>query len=137
MTYHSVMNPKASATPANATNEPLGERARGLANDAGKELLERANDSGARGLGTMGKKLDEAADYVRDRGPETAGRLNVDARHVDRVAEGIHGAADYLQSRDPKSMASDLDAAIQKHPYRALMIGAAVGYTLGRIFGRD
>lgn len=131
------MNSKVSATPAPPANEPLGERAKGLANDAGKELLDRANESGARGLGSMGKKLDEAADYVRERGPETAGRLNVDTRHVDRVAEGIHGAADYLQSRDPKSMFSDLDEAIQKHPYRALMVGAAVGYTLGRIFGHD
>jgi ElaB/YqjD/DUF883 family membrane-anchored ribosome-binding protein len=131
------MNEKGSATTPTATDERLGERARDLANDAGKQLLERANESGARGLGSVGKKLDEAADYVKQRGPDTANRLHVDESHVDRVAEGIHGAADYLQSRDPKTMLSDLDRAIQKHPYRALMIGAAVGYTLGRIFGRD
>lgn len=131
------MTDKAAATAPNATDERLGERARDLANDAGKELLEKANESGARGLGTVGKKLDEAADYVRDRAPDTATKLHVDAKHVDRMAESIHGAADYLQSKDPKSMLSDLDRAIQKHPYRALMVGAAVGYTLGRIFGRD
>lgn len=137
MAYHGVMNEKASATTPTASDERLGERARDLANDAGKQLLERANESGARGLGSMGKKLDEAADYVRERAPDTASRLHVDESRVDSVAEGIHGAADYLQSSDPKTMLSDLDRAIQKHPYRALMVGAAVGYTLGRIFGRD
>lgn len=126
-----------TAPPVGPNDAPLGERARQLANDASREFLDRANESGAKGLGSVGKKLDEAARYVRSHGPETAERLHVDARHVDQVADGIHGAADYLQSKDPRSMLGDLDRSIQKHPYRALMIGTAVGYVVGRLFRRD
>lgn len=123
--------------PPAETDEPLEDRARRLAGDAGNELLDRANETGARGFRSMGQKLDEAADYVRTRGPEAARRLHVDDEHVDRVAGSMHGAADYLRSHDPRSVLGDVDRAIQKHPYRALMVGAVVGYAIGRLFRRD
>jgi len=120
-----------------ARDAELGDRARHLAEDAGKQFMDRANESGAKGFESMGKRLDEAADYVRSRGSETARRVHVDEEHARRVADGMHGAAEYLRSNDPRSMLTDLDRAIQKHPYRALVVGAAIGYAVGRLLRRD
>ncbi len=115
----------------------LKHRARSLAQDASKELLDKANESGSKGFTKMGSKLDEAADYLRDRAPEAASKLHIDSRHVDAVADKMHTAAGYLQQRDPRSVLGDLDRSIQQHPYRALLIGAGLGYVLGRLFRRD
>lgn len=115
----------------------LGERARSLATDASRTLADRANEGGAKTMSSLGKKLDDAADYVRDRAADAAERVHVDPKHADVVADRIHGAASYLQDRDPKSVLMDVDESIQRHPYRALAVGAAVGYLVGRFLRRD
>ncbi|MGF1510124.1 MAG: hypothetical protein ACFB9M_11555 [Myxococcota bacterium] len=114
----------------------IGHRARDLAGEAGRKLADRVNEQADRGMKNLGRKLDEAADYVRDRGAEAADKVHVDARHVDALADRIHGAASYLQERDARSAVADIDRSIQKHPYKALMIGAAAGYLIGRFFRR-
>jgi ElaB/YqjD/DUF883 family membrane-anchored ribosome-binding protein len=119
-----------------ASPAPLGDRAKDLASEAGRNIAEKVNEQADKGMKSLGKKLDEAADYVRDRGADAADRAHIDARHVDNIADRIHGAASYLQDRDPRSALSDLDQSIQKHPYRALLVGAAVGYVVGRFFRR-
>lgn len=117
--------------------EHLGERAKHLAAEAGRELLDKANTTGKQGLRSMGRKLDHAADYIRDRAPEAASKFHVEGRHVEAVADRIEGAASYLKERDPKSLLADIDASIQKHPYRALAVGAAVGWIIGRLSRRS
>jgi len=117
--------------------EALGPRAKALAGDASKQFMDKANERGAEGMSSVGRKLGEAAEYVRSRGADAAERVHVDPKHADSMADRIHGAASYLQDRDPKSAFGDLDEAVQKHPYRALAAGAVLGYLVGRYFRRD
>jgi len=130
--YLKVMTQNHDASP-----EALAERARSLASDAGREFLERANTEGARGFTAVGRSMDDAARYVRSHGVQAAERFEIDPGHVDGVANSIEGAAEYMQTSDPKRLFSDVDRAVQRHPYRALAIGAAVGYVVGRLFSRD
>jgi ElaB/YqjD/DUF883 family membrane-anchored ribosome-binding protein len=117
--------------------EAIGPRAKALAGDATKQFVDKANERGAEGMSSVGRRLDEAAEYVRSRGADAAERIQVDPKHADSMADRIHGAASYLQDRDPKSAFGDFDDAIQRHPYRALAAGAAIGYLVGRFFRRD
>ena len=119
--------------------EELGARAQTVAKDAGRELLERVNETGARGLNALGEGLDQAAELMARRAREAAseGRLPVPPEQLDAVTDSLHGAARYLKETDPKGVLGDIDAAIQAHPYRALAVGAAVGGLVGRLMSRD
>ncbi|MEM1025042.1 MAG: hypothetical protein AAGD10_08150 [Myxococcota bacterium] len=123
--------------PTRPEEEAIGPRAKALAGDATKQFVDKANERGAEGMSSVGRKLGEAAEYVRSRGADAAERMNVDPKHADSMADQLHGAASYLQDRDPKSAFGDLDEAIQRHPYRALAAGAVFGYLIGRYLRRD
>ncbi len=119
---------------------PLGERAKELATDAGREVLEEANRTGQRGMHAMGEKLERAADFVEAKGKRVVSDAVVPGLkrdHVEAVSGGIQTAADYLREKDPKSMLVDVDGAIQRHPYRAMAIGFGVGWVIGRLFRSD
>ncbi|MFO0728431.1 MAG: hypothetical protein U1E65_31940 [Myxococcota bacterium] len=129
-----------SNTLAGPAERPLGERAKELAADAGREVLEEANRRGKTGMSAMGKKLEEAADYVDSTGKRAVHDGNVPGlkrEHVEAVAGGMQHAADYLREKDPKSLLQDIDQGIQKHPYRAMAIGFGVGWLVGRLFRGD
>ncbi len=113
----------------------IPDRARDLAGDVGREVLERANAQGQRGMRAMGEGLERAANYVGANvgaAVADADMPGVRREHVDAVADGLHSASRYLREKDPSSLLTDVDGAIRKHPYRAMAIGLGVGYLVGR-----
>lgn len=129
-----------AATVDRTSDRAIPERARELAGDVGREVLERANAQGQRGMRAMGESLERAANYVG----ANVGAAVADAEvpgvrreHVDAVADGLHSASRYLREKDPSSLVSDVDGAIRRHPYRAMAIGLGVGYLVGRWMRSD
>lgn len=115
-----------------AAQSDLKERASDLARDASSEFADRANTAGKKGMSSLGSKIDDAAEALQERAPE-----NIPAERVTAVTDRMHGAANYLRETDPKGVLTDIDAAIQRHPYRAIAVGAAVGWVIGRLMSRD
>ena len=50
----------------------------------------------------------------------------------DRLGE----AADYIRSRDVKSMAGELQAWVRKNPGPSLLVAAVIGFAAGRAISR-
>lgn len=116
------------------SDNELKTRASTLAKDASNELVNRANETGSRGMSSLGDKIDEAAAKLE---AKAAGQDTVPPEKVAVVSERLHEAASYLRDSDPKGMLTDLDGAIQRHPYRAMAVGAAIGWVFGRLMSRD
>ena len=93
-----------------------------------RQVGERLDAIGARGLGRMGEALVGAGDAIVDR----AG----DHRAGQTLAEPLRRAGSYVGQATPSSALADLDRAIERHPYRSLAIGIAAGWALGRLTRR-
>lgn len=118
----------------------IPEKAKELVSDVGREVLQRANQQGQRGMQAVGDQLERAANFVgANVGPAVANVEvpGVKREHVDAVADGLHSAAAYLRDTDPSSLLTDVDHAIQRHPYRAMAIGLGIGYLVGRWMRSD
>ena len=112
---------------------PNGEEA--AAPDVGHGMRERARELGgrldalgARGFERVASVLEQAGDMVEERGKDTAG--------VDAVVEPLRRAGRYVGEKTPSSALTDLDRAIERHPYRALAVGLSVGWAIGRLTRR-
>ena len=108
---------------------------RGRIAGAGRGLAEQATRHAQRGIQAIGEGLDRAADYV-EREAERRSVPGVKPEQVAAVAGELHNAAGYLQSAPPGQMLSDLDAAVRRHPYRAVAIGLGLGWVIGRLSRR-
>ncbi len=106
----------------------LKERSKALAQDAVGELLDRANDVGAKTMSAVGHGLGDLARRIE-------GEVQPNEKGA-KVAQSITDAARYLEERDPKSALVDLDHAIQAHPYRAIAVCLGVGWLVGRMARR-
>ena len=56
---------------------------------------------------------------------------------VERASDRLGEAADYIRSRDVKSMAGDLQAWVRKNPGPSLLVAAVVGFAAGRAISRS
>ena len=54
----------------------------------------------------------------------------------ERASDRLGEAADYVRSRDVKSMASDLQAWVRKNPGPSLLVAAVIGFAAGRAISR-
>jgi len=118
----------------------LADRAKDLAADAGREVLARANEQGARGMSKLGDQLERAADFVNTNVGQSVEKAEIPVlrrEHVEKVAGGIRDAAGYLRDADPATLIEDVDTAIRRHPYRAMFIGLGLGYVVGRLMRSD
>ena len=118
-----------------ATPEELKAQASELARDATKILAQEANTIGKRGMEVAAVKVNEAADYVADKGQEVATdeRYPVQQAQVDSVTDGMRKTATYLERQDPSGVVADVDGLIREHPYKAIAAGLVVGWIIGRI----
>lgn len=91
-----------------------------------------AERAGDRGLDALGRGAHAVADGIRRKGRE----MDVDHAQLDAVARPIDAAGHYLTSNDPGKVATDIDVAVRKHPYRSMLIGAAAGWLFGRFISR-
>ncbi len=119
---------------SNTTPDELKSRASDLAKDTSSHLANRANQTGARGMTSLADSIDRAAQRLDDSAAE---QDKIPADKVAVVSERMHGAANYLREKDPRGMLSDVDGAIQRHPYRAMAAGLAIGWVVGRLMSRD
>ncbi|WP_447984468.1 hypothetical protein [Nitrospira sp. Nam74] len=81
----------------------------------------------------VGEKLGSAADTLRGSLPQE-GRLAGAAR---AVTEGLESSGHYLQEQGLTGVADELESVIRRYPIQALLVGAAVGYTLSRLRMRE
>ena len=118
----------------NGTADELSVRAKELARDAGAAAATRMNDAGAKGMTAMGRAVHDAARRVDETGRHMAeaDKSPVKAEHVDALTAPLEKTAKYLTDSDPKQVASDIDNAVHRHPYRAAAIGLAAGWLIGR-----
>jgi ElaB/YqjD/DUF883 family membrane-anchored ribosome-binding protein len=63
-------------------------------------------------------------------------RMDVDPSHLNAVSQPIDAAGRYLVHNDPRQMARDVDGSVKTHPYKAMAVGAAVGWIVGRFFSK-
>lgn len=119
---------------SNVTPEELKNRAGELARDTSSHLANRANETGAKGMTSLANGIDRAAERLDEAAAE---QERIPADKVAAVSERMHGAATYLRATDPRGMLSDVDGAIQRHPYRAMAAGLAIGWVIGRLMSRD
>ncbi len=119
---------------SNTTPEELKTRAGDLAKDTSSHLATRANEAGAKGMTSIADSLDRAAERLDE---AAADQERIPSDKVAVVSGRVHDAANYLREKDPRGMLSDVDGAIQRHPYRAMAAGLAIGWVIGRLMSRD
>jgi ElaB/YqjD/DUF883 family membrane-anchored ribosome-binding protein len=76
-----------------------------------------------------GDRLQSAAEAIRARAPRE-GMLGTAAT---AVADRLEGAGLYLQEENFVAMADDLASVIRRYPVQSLLIGASIGFLLGRL----
>jgi ElaB/YqjD/DUF883 family membrane-anchored ribosome-binding protein len=52
------------------------------------------------------------------------------------AGETFTGMKEHLQERDFQAMAEEITDMIRRHPVQSLLVGAGLGYVIGRIMGR-
>ena len=67
---------------------------------------------------------------------EFAKSAKLEKSWYERASDRLGEAADYLQSRDVKSMASDVQAWVRKNPGPSLLVAAVIGFAAGRAISR-
>ncbi len=81
---------------------------------------------------TMAQDVADAKDAVIG-GVRDAGRAV-----ADRLEQGRDAATDYVRSHDADSMMSDVHVAVRRNPGLSLIIAAALGFVVARLFsGND
>ncbi len=128
----------ATANQHHSSSDPaeLKERSKELAADTGAVLADRANAQGAKGMSALSRKLDQAANFITETGLDKATDPDspLQPHHVSKVTGPIREAARYLDAQDPQGLLTDLDGAVHRHPYRAIAVGAACGWVIGKLF---
>ncbi|HNP71283.1 MAG TPA: hypothetical protein PLO33_06565 [Kouleothrix sp.] len=94
------------------------------AQDIGQQAVERADAATT----TVGEKMTDVAQTIRDKAPATGTVANV----ADTAADTLERAGSYLQQQDLADMRADLEGIIRRHPIESLLVGLGVGYLLAR-----
>jgi hypothetical protein len=56
------------------------------------------------------------------------------AQVSDKVAGGMHSAADWLRDADLDGIKSGIEHQVQEHPGRTLLVAVGLGYLIGKAF---
>jgi ElaB/YqjD/DUF883 family membrane-anchored ribosome-binding protein len=100
------------------------QQAMDKAQDIGNQAVDRADAATT----TVGEKMTDAAQALRERAPATGTVSNV----ADSAADTLERAGTYLQEQDLADMRADLEGMIRRYPVQSLLIGLGVGYLLAR-----
>lgn len=118
-------------TKAEQLKEQAGEKAEDLKRELTTRtghLRERISSGAARVASTIGEKIEDASEAMRERLPEQ-GRLG---RTAGAVADRLQRAGNYLQETGFQGMVKDLTGVVQRYPMQSLALGAGIGYLIGR-----
>lgn len=117
----------------NAQN--AAENVRDKAADVAGDIKDRAQQIGAQAADradaattTVGEKMTDAAQTIRQRAPVSGPVADV----ADTAADTLERAGTYLQQQDLNDMRADLEGIIRRHPIESLLIGLGIGYLLAR-----
>jgi hypothetical protein len=115
-----------SSTSTTGVGRPQDEpgRAKQVAT-AASEKLDVASTKLGEGLESLGQTL-------REKAPPDGKLSNA----VVTVADKLEDAGMYLRASDLRMMRDDLAAVIRRNPTRSLLLGAGVGFLLGRLITR-
>ena len=117
---------------SNPMSGAFGDGNETRATEFGAELgseLESASRTVRRGFERAGASLDDGADKVKDGirhtrdGVKTAGK---------KMSEVMGTSTEYFRSNGAKDMLEDVEGIVKKHPGKALLAVAAIGYLIGR-----
>jgi methyl-accepting chemotaxis protein len=119
--------------------QDLGAQAVDKAQDLGAQAVDKAQDLGAQAVDradaattTIGGKMSDAAQTIRDNAP-TSGPV---ANAAVSAADTLEQAGNYLQTQDLSDIRADLEGIIRRHPVESLLVGLGVGYLLARSMRR-
>jgi len=104
------------------------QQAADKAQDLGQQAVDRADDATT----TVGGKMTDAAQAIREHAPASGTIGNV----ADTAATTLERAGTYLQQQDLTDMRADLENIIRQHPIESLLVGLGVGYLLARSIRR-
>jgi ElaB/YqjD/DUF883 family membrane-anchored ribosome-binding protein len=93
-----------------------------------EELLQQTDRHATHVADATGAKLKSAAQGLRQRAPEQG----IWGKTALAVADRVEGAGTYLQEVNLAAIAEDLAGMIRRYPVHALLIGATIGFLLGR-----
>lgn len=105
----------------------FGNEAADRAKQMGRDAMDRLDA----GRSSLAEGIHSTADAVRSKIPEPV------ADKAREAADAVERAADYVKSRDIKSMASDLTSAVRQHPGPSIIAALAFGFLLGVALRRD
>ena len=111
----------------------LIDSAVGAASDAADKLSSAARsaiDKLDAGRKSVAHGIEKTAGVVRSLAPETA------VRQARNTADTMENAADYIRSRNLRTIGADLTKAVRRNPTPSLIAAAAVGFLLGMTMRR-
>jgi ElaB/YqjD/DUF883 family membrane-anchored ribosome-binding protein len=101
----------------------------GRAESGARQALTEASDRTNELSVAAGERLKSAADAIRERAP----RDGMFGSAATAVADRLEGAGLYLQEENLAAIANDMAGVIRCYPMQSLVIGATIGFLLGRI----
>ena len=90
--------------------------------------MARADERADAATTTVGEKMTDVAQTIREKAPATGTVANV----ADTAADTLERAGSYLQQQDLADMRADIEGIIRRHPIESLLVGLGVGYLLAR-----
>ncbi|GEM_PF-1205316 len=89
------------------------------------ETKDRADST----MTSTGEQMESMAQRLRERAPQ--GQAGTAAY---RAADALDRGGDYLRHSNPDTVRGDLETTIRRHPVESLLVGAGVGFLLGKAF---
>jgi ElaB/YqjD/DUF883 family membrane-anchored ribosome-binding protein len=138
------------ATKAESTTSGMGD----TLNDTAQNVKDKIGDFASTAKQTGSDVGTQAMDKVEEkRGPAADALQNaastIHAKEEDlpggetvrsvahSAAEQLEATAGYMRAHDVRAMISDVEEVIKRNPGRSLLIAAATGFLIGRVFRED
>jgi ElaB/YqjD/DUF883 family membrane-anchored ribosome-binding protein len=93
-----------------------------------EELLQNTDMHATRLADATGAKLKSAAQTLRQSAPDEG----IWGKTALAVADQVEGAGTYLQEVNLVAIGEDLASLMRRYPVHTLLIGASIGFLLGR-----
>ena len=79
----------------------------------------------------VAERLETAASTIEERAESIPGGQRV-KEFTQAAADRLSTTADYVRSHDARRMVSDLEEVVKNNPWPAVLVGAFLGFILGR-----
>ena len=116
---------------------PAGGSKREGISRLGEQIGRRAERTLHHGIGHLADQLEDMAarvDHLADERLHALGpRVEKAAGAAESAAGWLHGAADYLRSREMSDLRQDLERQVREKPLQSLVLAAGSGWLLGKI----